>query len=198
MFGRPNALALSACLALWQIPAFADDVPAAHERATALGFNVDLFPTVISAVNGKAGYAPQVWIGIDRVRIRFVGAHLEPPDGFAFAPEGFRHPTTTALATILDYTSGPHFDRWWAGAGFELWQQSIQHDGVPGTARWSSAVFTVGGGYIWRFSGNFFLDPWLAVHATMNPQTVSLGSFEFKPFPIIADASLKIGWFADL
>ena len=55
MFGWPNALALSLCLALWQIPAFADDVPAAHERATALGFNVDLFPTVISAVNGKAG-----------------------------------------------------------------------------------------------------------------------------------------------
>jgi hypothetical protein len=84
------------------------------------GFNLDLLPTVLSAANGKLGYAPQVWLGIDRVRVRFVGSHLEPPD--AFAPKGFRHPTTTAFASILDYTFGPRFDRFWIGAGFEVWQ----------------------------------------------------------------------------
>jgi hypothetical protein len=167
-------------------------------RPMALGFNLDLFPTVISAANGKAGYAPQVWLGIEPVRIRFVGAHLEPPDALAFADKGFRHPTTTAFAAILDYTTGPHFDGFWAGAGFELWEQSIEHDGIRATAHWTSAVFTVGGGYIWRFSGNFFLDPWLAAHATLNPQTIALGTFEYKPFPLTAEASLKIGWFADL
>ena len=31
-----------------------------------------------------------------------------------------------------------------------------------------------------------------------NPQTITLGSFAYKPFPIVADASLEIGWFADL
>jgi len=45
-------------------------------------------PTVLSAANGKLGYAPQVWLGIDRARIRFVGSHLEPPDAFAFARNG--------------------------------------------------------------------------------------------------------------
>jgi hypothetical protein len=164
----------------------------------ALGFNVDLFPTVISAVNGKLGYAPQVWIGIDRVRVRFVGAHLEAPDAFAFADEGFENPTTTAFAAIIDYTFGPHFDGPWIGSGFEIWQQSIEHDGVAGTARWASTVFTIGGGYIWRFAGNFFLDPWLAAHATLNPQTIALGPFEYEPFPLIADASIKVGWFVDL
>jgi hypothetical protein len=164
----------------------------------ALGFNVDLFPTVISAVNGKAGYAPQVWLGIEPVRIRFVGAHLEPPDAFAFADKGFVHPTTTAVAAILDYTAGPHFDGLWIGSGVEIWEQSIQHEGIRGTARWTNAVFTVGGGYIVRVSGNFYIDPWLALHAILNPQTVTLGQFEYKPFPILADASVKIGWFADL
>jgi len=33
---------------------------------------------------------------------------------------------------ILDYTSGPHFDGFWVGAGFELWLQSIEHDNVVG------------------------------------------------------------------
>src|SRR4051812_20285796 len=168
------------------------------DRAMAVGANVDLFPTVISAANGKLGYAPQIWLGIEPVRLRLVGAHLEPPDALAFADSGFVHPTTTALATIIDYTFGPHFDGFWIGSGFELWLQSIEHDGVAGTARWTSAVFTVGGGYIWRFAGNFFLDPWLAAHATMNPVTVTLGSYAYKPPAVVADASLKIGWFADL
>ncbi|HEX9298176.1 MAG TPA: hypothetical protein VF881_20190 [Polyangiaceae bacterium] len=188
---------LSIGIAIWPALAVAQS-GTGERRAMALGFNLDLFPTVISAVNGKLGYAPQVWLGVEPVRVRFVGAHLEPPDALAFADAGFRNPTTTALAMILDYTSGPHFDGFWAGAGFEIWLQSIEHDNVAGTARWTSAVFTVGGGYIWRFSGNFFLDPWLAVHATLNPQTVTLGTFEHRPFPIIADASLKVGWFYDL
>jgi hypothetical protein len=171
---------------------------AQSERPMALGFNVDLFPTVISAVNGKFGIAPQIWVGLEPVRLRLVGAHLEPPDALAFADSGFRHPTTTAFAAIVDYTTGPHFDGFWIGSGFEIWQQSIEHDGVVGTARWTSTVFTVGGGYIWRVWGNFFLDPWLAVHATMNPQTIELGAFSYKPSPVLADASLKVGWFADL
>jgi hypothetical protein len=59
----------------------------------AIGFNIDLLPTALSAVNGKLGYAPQVWLGIGHARVRFVGAHLEPPDAFAFAPQGFRNPS---------------------------------------------------------------------------------------------------------
>jgi hypothetical protein len=164
----------------------------------ALGFNIDLLPTVLSAANGKLGYAPQVWLGIGRARVRFVGSHLEPPDAFAFAPSGFRNPTTTAFATVLDYTFGPHFDGPWVGSGFEVWQESIEHDGVPGMARWTNTVFTVGGGYIWRFAGNFFLDPWVALHGVLNPQTVSLGGFDYKPPPVLGEASLKVGWFMPL
>jgi hypothetical protein len=41
---------------------FADEL---HESPTpiALGFNIDLLPTALSAANGKLGYAPQVWLG---------------------------------------------------------------------------------------------------------------------------------------
>jgi hypothetical protein len=174
------------------------DEPREASPRLALGFDVDLLPTALSAANGKLGYAPQVFLGIGHVRLRLVGAHLEPPDAFAFAPDGFHHPTTTAFATILDYTFGPRLDGAWIGSGFEVWENTITHDGVPGTARWTSTVFTIGGGYIWRFAGDFFLDPWVGAHAVLNPQTVTLGAFEYQPFPLQAEASLKIGWFTPL
>lgn len=164
----------------------------------ALGFNLDLLPTVLSAANGKLGYAPQVWLGIGHARIRFVSAHLELPDAFAFAPKGFRDPTATVFAAIIDYTFGAHFDGFWVGSGCETWQLGIKHDNVAGTARWASTVFTVGGGYIWRFAGNLFLDPWAGAHVVLNPQTVTLGAFDYKPFPLQAEVSLKIGGFVPI
>ena len=95
-------------------------------------------------------------------------------------------------------TFGPRFDRWWVGAGFEVWLDTIEHKGVSGTARWSSVVFTAGGGYIWRFAGDLFLDPWVGAHAVLNPQTVSLGVYDYKPFPLQGEVSVKIGWFVSL
>jgi hypothetical protein len=56
-------------------------------------------------------------------------------------------------------------------------------------------VFTVGGGYIWRVAGNLFLDPWVGAHAVLNPQTISLGAFDYKPSPLQGEVSLKVGWF---
>ncbi len=164
----------------------------------ALGFNLDLLPTVLSAANGRFGAAPQVWLGLGHARVRFVGSHLEPPDAFAFAPSGFHHPTTTAFAAILDYTFGSRFDGAWIGSGFEVWEQTITHDGVSGTASWTSTVFTLGAGYIWRFAGDFFVDPWVGGHVVLNPQTVSLGAFSFQPFPLVGEASVKVGWFVNL
>ncbi len=111
--------AMAVCFGLaWPRSVHAEE-PRDAVRPMALGFNVDLLPTVLSAANGRLGYAPQVWLGLGHARVRFVGAHLEPPDAFAFAPSGFRNPTTTAFASILDYTFGPRFDGPWVGSGFE-------------------------------------------------------------------------------
>jgi hypothetical protein len=165
------------------------------ERLMALGIQLDLLPTVLSAANGKAGYAPQVWLGLGHVRLRLISAHLQPPDGFAGAPKGFHDLTTTVMATVFDYTFGTRFDGAWLCSGVEVWQRSIRHPEVAGTARWSSTVFTFGGGYIWRFAGDFYLDPWAGVHAVLNPHPVWLGDHRFRPRPIEAEASLKVGWF---
>jgi hypothetical protein len=135
---------------LTTLTSIATEAPATPERSRkALGFQADLFPTVVSAVNRKLGYAPQVWFGIDPLRLRLVVAHFEPPDALAFADDGAENPKTTALAAVVDYTFGEHFDGVWVGAGFD-------------------------------------------------PESVSLAGATYDPTPIVASASLKVGWFADL
>ncbi|MEY4508630.1 MAG: hypothetical protein RLZZ450_752, partial [Pseudomonadota bacterium] len=42
------------------------------QRLMALGLQLDLLPTLLSAAHGKAGYAPQIWLGIDPVRVRLI------------------------------------------------------------------------------------------------------------------------------
>jgi hypothetical protein len=192
--------ALYLAVGLFSLPAsaMAETNQAETRPALALGINLDLLPTVLSAINGRVGYAPQAWIGIDHFRARLVAAHLEPPNAFAFADDGFRNPRTTVLASILDYTFGDNFDGPWIGAGFEVWWRSIDHYGVSGSAHWTSALATLGGGFIWRVAGNFFIDPWVGAHATLNPETIALGAFRYHPMPVSAEASIKLGWFTPL
>jgi hypothetical protein len=161
------------------------------------GFQLDLLPTVLSAASGKLGYAPQVWLGIGHVRMRLVGAHMHLPDAFAFAP-GWKRPSLSVLVVVFDYTFGDHFDGFWIGPGFEIWQRSIERDDTPGTARFSSLVATIGAGYTIRVGEHFFVDPWVAVHAVMNPYPVQLGEHRYEPFPLLAEASVKVGWSTDL
>jgi len=64
------SVVLGACtLLVWPQTIFADEL---HESSTplALGFNIDLLPTALSAANGKLGYAPQVWFGESGRRLR--------------------------------------------------------------------------------------------------------------------------------
>jgi len=175
----------------------ADDEGSSSSRH-ALGFQLDLFPTVVSAVNGKLGYAPQVWLGVESVRLRLVTAHLEPPDAVAFADEGFKNPSTTVVATMVDYTFGKHFDGFWVCAGIEQWWRTIEHQDVTAPARWSSTIATSGVGYTWRFTEFFYVDPWAGVHWTMSPETVRVGPYEYEPPRLVGNGSVKIGAMFDL
>ena len=47
-------------------------------------------------------------------------------------------------------------------------------------------------------SDYFFLDPWAGGHVVLNPQTVSVGSFDYDPFPLQGEVSLKVGWFCPI
>ena len=166
------------------------------ERRLALGFNVDFLPVVMSAASKEFGMAGQVWVGIDHLRLRMVGARTFMPK--FMLSEGFEKQDTTVLAFLVDYCFGDHFDSWWIGTGFELWFNEISHEGTRDTAAWTSGVWTLGGGYIWRFWRNVFLDPWIAMHVPLNNKEVTIGEWSYTPWPVSAEISLKIGVFFDL
>ena len=63
---------------------------------------------------------------------------------------------------------------------------------------WRSIVWTVGGGYIWRFAGNFYLDPWIAVHVPLTNRSVDVGDATFDSFPVQPEVSMKFGYFVEL
>ena len=167
-------------------------------RKLALGFTLDLLPTVLSATAGEFGMSGQIWVGIDHLRLRLVGAKISQPDWLA-AKNGFRNRDTAVEALIFDYVFGDHFDKWWIGTGFELWQNSIEHKNADGLrAYWTNLVWTLGVGYIWRVVGNFYIEPWAAVHVVMNDPDVRLAEKTYNPFPVMGEVSLKIGWFLNL
>lgn len=196
-----NILVLVAALGTAAPVARADSpaaLPApAVERRVALGFTIDLLPTVMSATAGRFGMAGQVWVGLDHLKLRLVGAHMRMPN-FLAAKDGFRDQDTTALAFLVDWVSGDHFDEWWVGTGFELWLNEIGHRDATERTGWTNVVYTLGGGYIWRVWRTLYIEPWAAVHVPMNDPPIRLAGATYAPLPVSAEVSLKVGWFFDL
>ena len=166
-------------------------------RQSALGYEVDLFPTAISATAGETGYAFQTWAGIDRVKIRLVGAHLVLPDSLA-GNDNFEDREMTVGALIFDYVFGENFQGFWFGTGVELWQNRIRHTGSGEQADWITGVLTAGGGYIFKVYGNLYLNPWAALHYVMNNREIVIAGDSFEQSPVQFSVSLKIGYYFSL
>jgi hypothetical protein len=83
-----------------------------HDRRFALGYNLDLFPTVISASAGHFGIAAQAWAGIDHVKVRIVGARMAFPDS-TIGNSAFSGYELSVAAVIMDYVFGEGFSGFW-------------------------------------------------------------------------------------
>ena len=168
-----------------------------EQRRTALGFTFDFLPTALSASTGNIGYSYQTWAGIDHVRVRLVGAQIYMPDGLT-GSKSFDSHSMTVAAGIIDYVFGERFDGAWIGTGVELWQNRIRCKSSGAQSEWTNQVLTVGGGYIYRVKGNFYVEPWCAAHYIMNQRAVRDGSASYTPQRISAEVSLKAGYFFDM
>jgi hypothetical protein len=179
-------LLLAAALALAG-PAAALDL-----RPDAVGVEVDLLPTVASAVAGEAGGALQVWVGADRNRLRLVGAHLHYPDGFTASPFADRSSTVAALLYDRffrdDYT-GP-----WVAAGVEYWWSRVGLESGPEQGSWGTAVATVGAGWVFPIWKGLYVNPWGAAHLPFNTSGVAVGASTYRPRGFEAEVSVKLGW----
>jgi hypothetical protein len=158
---------------------------------SALGFEVDVIPYV------TGGYYGSVWYGYKHVRFRAVIAKVTTPD--FIVEDGFTNNKIQAYAFITDYFFKPNFEKWWIAAGFEYWKGEIQTDAQLSTAKYNNTVFTVGGGYVWKISGHFYINPWAAGHIRIaGDSKVVVDNKEFEPNVFIPEASLKFGYYFSL
>jgi hypothetical protein len=181
-------------------PMAAEPPPASSSSRRAFGVAVDLLPIVLSATAGEVGLSGQLWAGYDHFRFRLVGARIAVPNGIA-AENGFEDQVIGAVAGIVDYTFGSHFDGWWVGAGLEYWNSTMSIASSPGaTASWEALMATFGGGYIFRWgrSVHFYLEPWAGLHLRMTPAHLGFEGETYTPQRVQANASVKLGVFFDL
>lgn len=154
---------------------------------TTVGFELDFLPYL------TGGYYGSVWVGHDHFRYRAVIAKVKKPD-FLVA-DGFTNNKITAYAAIIDYFFKSGFDGWWIGGGGEYWQGEIQADTKQETGKYDNAILTLGGGYVWKFYRNFYLNPWAAIHARIaGDSNVAVDGKEFHPPLLTPELSLKVGW----
>ena len=161
-------------------------------RPEAAGVEVDLLPTVASAMAGEAGGALQLWAGADRNRIRLVGAHLHYPDGLTAAP--FADRSSTVAAVIYDRFFRDDFSGPWVAAGAESWWSRIGLQNGAARGSWRSVVATVGAGWVFPIWKGLYVNPWAAAHVPFNTSSVAVGTERYHPKALEAEVSLKLGW----
>lgn len=164
----------------------------AAESSPAGGVTVDLLPTLLSASAGAGGGALQVWGAKGHWKGRLVGASLTLPDEMD-GSDAFENKRLRVAALIVDYTFGSNHDGFWLGGGVERWMTSIDHTASGLTLDGDETVLTLGGGYIW-YLGAIEVNPWFAMHHSLDPLDATLAGSRYHPNPFSIEASLKLGW----
>lgn len=171
---------------LWMIVAYGQDTEKQAIKTT-VGFELDAAPYIFQ------GYYGSVWVGHDHFRYRAVITKIETPD--FILEDGFTNNEMKVYAAIVDYFFKPDFKGWWIGPGLEYWDASIQTDAKLEIAEYNNTIFTLGGGYLWKFHKNFYLNPWAAVHLRIaGDKEVRVDQSIYETPLVIPEVSVKLGW----
>jgi hypothetical protein len=167
------------------------DVNAAGKPYFTVGFEMDLLPYLAGGGYGS------VYAGFDGWRVRGVINSFNMPD--FVTPDGFEDwEVNAAYALIVDRFFGKQgwdFRGFWAGTGFEYWDNQVRPENVSASTRFDSWYFTLGGGYAWKLVENLYLMPWGAVHLRVaGDDDVDVSGENFQPPFFSAEVSLKIGY----
>lgn len=171
----------------WPVVGYPQSSTPPRLRRTTVGFELDALPHI------TGGYYGSAWLGHDRVRIRPVFAKTTLPS--FVVQDGFRNAEVNVYTMIVDCFFRDGFRGFWVGAGVEYWRNSVENKANGATARWGNTITTLGGGYVWNFAGNFYVNPWGAGHLIVAGNTdVLVGGAAYSPKRFTPEASLKLGW----
>jgi hypothetical protein len=181
-----------AMLIICLYPLFPLSVAAEDSPSPVLGYTLDMLPVILSASEGRAGYSFQVWAGLNRIKIRVIGAHLLMPQ--SMIKDSFEDYEVNVAAILIDYFFTRDLRGFWIGSGVELWNSSVKHKKTGETALFTDSIITAGGGYVWHLTEHVYLNPFAALHFRINDSKVLAGNEEFTRKKFSSSASVKIGY----
>jgi hypothetical protein len=137
------------------------------------------------------GYYISVIAGKGRLRGRLVRTELTTPS--FVTDDEFEDNDLSVTAVIVDIYFKDSFSGWWFGPGFERWQGDVTETASGARQGYETNILTLGGGYTWKFSKHFYLNPWAAVHIPIGGDREVI--FPTAVFKINAtpEASVKFG-----
>jgi hypothetical protein len=103
-----------------------------------------------------------------------------------------------SFSLMAEYIFGDNFDGFFIGSGFGIWQNTISHKYLNGKGSCTMPLFTLEGGYIWKFYKNLYLEPCLALDIMLTRQTISIYRFTYKPLSIAGEITIKFGLYVDI
>ena len=153
------------------------------------GTEIDLLPYVMNGYYASAFTAHDAW------RLRGVIARSDAPS--FLVSSGFDKKRTDAYAFLVDRFIGKKSHRlegFWAGGGAELWRSRIRQEGTSDFTHYNNTVLTAGGGYVWKLSNHFYVNPWSAVHIVVaGDRMIDVSGKTYEQSRLTPEASVKFG-----
>ncbi len=165
-----------------------DTTVSKHNSNFTVGFEIDALPYL------TGGYYGSVWLGLkkQKLRLRPIIAKANLPS--FLLQENFNRNTLRVYAFVADYFFRPDFKGFWIAPGIEYWDGEIENK-LSEAATCIEWIFTFGGGYVWKFWDNLYVNPWIAGHLRIGgDREVQVGTDTFKTAVFTPEISLKIGW----
>ena len=166
----------------------ADQAEGRNSCAWKFGTEIDALPYATKGYYGSAVAGHNGW------RYRVVAARNGTPS--FMVTDGFRDKRTDAYAALADRFFGAKrqgLEGFWIGGGVEYWRNRIRTDESPEYAHYDNFVLTLGGGYVWKLSRHFFVNPWVGTHfVTAGERKIQVSGTTYKQPVFTPEASVKI------
>jgi hypothetical protein len=183
-------LTLSANSLFAQQPPQSLNESAIDQRSWKVGTEVDVLPYA------TGGYYASAFVGHRGWRYRGLASRTDLPS--FLVTSGFEQKRTDAYALLADRFLGSRRTQlrgFWVSGGGEFWQNRIRQQDTSNFTYYDNFVLTGGGGYVWKLSKHFYLNPWGAVHVVVGGATnINVSGKTYQQPRLVPEASLKFGF----
>jgi len=166
------------------------DAPPSAARSWKIGTEFDVIPYVTGGYYASFFGADKGW------RLRGVVARSGTPSFLVSG--GFEKKRTDAYAVLVDRFLGAHraeFKGFWVGSGVEYWHTRIRQTNTTDFTHYDNVLATAGGGYVWRVTKYFYLNPWVDANFVVGgSRDINVSGKVYTQPLVTPEVSLKLGF----